>query len=406
MRLGKIALMAIPIAVATVIVEPQLLEGTVPGWTAKTEPLRILSGLTSRPASNQRVAVRPSPVFVEDVKEADFSITLSAVGTVQPIASVALRSRIDAMIDKLDVNDGAAVVAGERLIELDARQIRAQIKQNQAILDKDKAAREQAARDVSRAQQLLQNHSGPQLNLDNAQTALQTANAAIDADTALIDNLKVQESWYTISAPISGRLGIIASKPGNLIRTADNSTSGILATINQIAPIYVSMLIPQVYLAELRNALSHGDVQVSVTPQGGSRSATGKIAEVEPTVDVGTGTVGVRALMKNDDELLWPGQLCNATITLQTIPNAISIARSADQVTADGDFVYVVDGNVARLRYINVTRSNSDRYLVTSGLHVGEKIVVDGQLTLADGAPVSISTRQSSLDPAHADAGK
>lgn len=75
-------------------------------------------------------------------------------------------------------------------------------------------------------------------------------------------------------------------------------------------------------------------------------------------------------------------------------------------ITADGDFVYVVDGNVARLRNINVTRSNSDRYLVTSGLHVGEKIVVDGQLTLADGAPVSISTRQSSLDPAHADAGK
>ena len=356
-------------------------------------PLRSAIGLAKGSTAEQRRPVQVSAVDIADVHESTFSVTLTAVGTVQPIASIALRSRIDAMIDRIDVPDGASVRAGDTIIELDARQIRAQVKQNEALLEKDVAARDQSLRDVARAERLLQANSGPQLNLDNAKTALDAANASINADRALIENLKVQESWYTIKAPISGRLGIFASKPGNIIRTGDNTTSGVLATINQLSPIYVIISMPQVYLQNLRESMRQGDVKVAVTPQGGSTTAIGKIVEIEPQIDASTGTVPVRALMDNADEMLWPGQLCNTTITLQTIAHAIAIPRAADQVTANGDFVYVVDGSVAHRRDIKVTRSQTDKVLVTAGLNVGEKIVTDGQLTLTDGAPVLIRTQ-------------
>ena len=195
-------------------------------------------------AASGRPARPPAPVVVSDVRRGPLPFRIEAIGTVVPVATVALRSRVDAQIEKIFVADGAAVQAGEQLIKLDSRQVEAQIKQAQANLAKDQSVLEQAQRDVARYADLVSKQAGTQLNLDNAKTAVAAARAAILGDEAAIENLMVQLTWYTISAPISGRVGTIALKAGNIIRGGDNGATGTLAIINQTSPIYVAFSFP------------------------------------------------------------------------------------------------------------------------------------------------------------------
>ena len=197
----------------------------------------------------------PANVVVGTAARKRMEVRLDAIGSVQPIASVALRTRIDAQIDRIFVADGAAVKAGDMLIKLDSRQIEAQIKQSEAALAKDRATLDQVNRDVGRYSQLVANQAGTQIALDNAKTAVLGAQAAVMGDSAALDNLKVQLGWYSIMAPISGRVGAFTLKAGNVVRSGDNGATGTLAVINQITPIYVAFSISQRYLADLRQAM-------------------------------------------------------------------------------------------------------------------------------------------------------
>ena len=258
----------------------------------------------------------PVVVVVGHAARKDLPWKLDEIGTAQAIASVALRPHFDATVDKVLVADGAAVKAGETLIELDARQVRAQIDGAKAQLAKDQAALEQAQRDVTRYADLVARAATPQLNLDNARTAEASARAAILGDQAAIENLEVQLGWYTITAPISGRVGVVAIKQGNVAKASDNSAAGVFATINQISPIYVAFSVQQSLLPALREAMAEG-ATVEATPQGSTRHAPGKLALVDNSVDPTTGTIVAHAIFDNADEILWPGQLCDLTLTLR-----------------------------------------------------------------------------------------
>src|SRR5580693_596125 len=271
------------------------------------------------------------PVVVATASRRDFPWRVDAIGTVQPIATVSLRTRVDATVDQVLVADGSAVKAGDVLFKLDARQADAQLKGAQAQLAKDQAQAEQAKRDVARYTDLVARAATPILNLDNAKTAVATTEAAILGDQAAIDNLKVQLGWYTIRAPISGRVGTVAIKAGNIVRTGDNSAAGAFATINQISPIYVSFSVTQTLLPAIREAMAKG-AKVIATPQGSKKSAEGRLALIENSIDPGTGTILTRAIFDNADELLWPGQLCNLSITLKMEPDTVVAPREAVQV--------------------------------------------------------------------------
>jgi len=149
----------------------------------------------------------PAPVILDKAEIGAVSVVHEAVGTVQPIATVTLRSRVDAQVQQIAVSDGAVVKQGDVIATLDSRQIEAQIKQAEASLARNKAALEQARRDVARFGELLERSAGTKVNYDNAQTQVATAQAAIMGDQAQIENLKVQLSYYTIRAPITGRIG-------------------------------------------------------------------------------------------------------------------------------------------------------------------------------------------------------
>ncbi|WP_158813102.1 efflux RND transporter periplasmic adaptor subunit [Methylocapsa sp. S129] len=327
------------------------------------------------------------PVIVAKAVRKDLPWRVEAIGTVQPIATVTLRTRVDAAVDQVLVADGAAVKAGDILFKLDARQADAQLKGAQAQLAKDQAQLDQNKRDVVRYTDLVARSATPILNLDNARTAAATNEAAILGDLAAIDNLQVQLSWYTISAPISGRVGTVAIKAGNIARTGDNSAAGAFATINQISPIYVSFSVTQTLLPAIREAMAKG-AKVVATPQGSKKGAEGKLALFENTVDPGTGTIMAHAVFENADETLWPGQLCNLQLTLRNEPDTVVAPREAIQIGQSGNYVFTIVDGAAHVQPVVAGRSQDGEIVVTQGLSGGETVVVDGALLLTEGVKV------------------
>src|SRR6478736_3254990 len=251
---------------------------------------------------------RPRTISVEVAKaeRKAVPVDVDAIGTVTPISSVALKSRLETTITAVHFEDGAKVNEGDLLFTLDSRQIDAQIEQAEGTLAKDQAQLEGALRDLRRYTDLVGKGATTQVNVDNAKTQSDTLNATIKADQAVLENFKVQKSYTLIRAPFTGRISVANVKVGNFVRPADTQP---LAVINQMAPVYVTFPVPQRVLVDLRDAMSKGDSKVIATIPGHQRSEEGKVAMVENAVDSTTGMVTVRGIMNNSSESLWPGTL-------------------------------------------------------------------------------------------------
>ncbi len=257
-------------------------------------------------APQTRAAPRPVAVEVATAEKRITPVRIEALGTVMPIASVALKSRIDSEITGIHFADGARVKQGDLLITLDSRSIEAQILQAEGNIARDRAQLEGAERDLKRYTELVAKSATPVTNLDNAKTQAAVYAAAMKANEAMLKNLQVQLSYSRITAPISGRISAASVKVGNIVRAADLLP---IATIIQIAPIYVSFPMPQVSLPGLRVAIAEGEPSVEAVIPGEPKRAVGRIAMIENSVDAATGMVNVRAAMPNENELLWPGTL-------------------------------------------------------------------------------------------------
>lgn len=329
---------------------------------------------------------RTVPVLIASAVQKAMPVRFDTIGVVQPLASVVLRSRVESQVTDVLVADGATVKEGDVLVKLDQRTVEAQIKQAEAQLARSQAQLEQAQRDVRRFEQLIANDAGSRVNLDNSRTQMATLQAQIQSDQAALENLKVQLGFYTIRAPISGRIGVVAVKPGNIAKVAENSTP--FATLIQISPIYVAFAVPQKLLVDLRGAMTDGTASVAATPQGATKAAIGKIAVIDNSVDNASGTITLRAMFENDNELLWPGALCNVRVTLRTEQNSIVVPREAVQTGQNGNFVFVVQDGVAKVRPVTLDRAIDGEAIIASGLKAGENVVTDGQLLLTDGARV------------------
>ncbi|MBX9759565.1 MAG: efflux RND transporter periplasmic adaptor subunit, partial [Beijerinckiaceae bacterium] len=332
---------------------------------------------------------------LDQARRGEVPVIHDAVGTVQPLAVVALKSRVDAQVQDITVPDGAVVKEGQLLARLDSRQIEAQIKQAEASLVRNRTVLDQANRDVARFEELVARNAGTRVSLDNAKTQVAAANASILGDQAQIENLKVQLSFYTIRAPISGRIGTVNVKAGNIIRSGDNTTTGTLATIVQTTPIYVVFSVPQRLLADYRAAINSKDSYVEAIPQGSTEPVRGRIAFIDNTIDPATGTVAVRAEFANGDDKLWPGQLCNLRVILRTEQDVVSVPRTATQTGQNGNYIYVIDNGIARVRPVKISRTQDGRDIIAEGLKGGESIVVEGALALFNGARIETRTPTS-----------
>lgn len=328
----------------------------------------------------------PVTVRTGKAEKRDMPVRFEAIGTVQTLASVVVRSRVDSQIISVAFQDGSRVKKGDLLFRLDARQIDAQIKQAEAAVMRSEATVELSDADLKRKEVLSKLQASTQALLDTARASVATAKAQLKADQAALDNLKVQRTYYDVSAPISGRVGVAGLKEGNIARQGE--AAQVLATINQISPIYVAFPVPQRLLPELREAAANHGAEVQATPQGINRSAKGKISVLENTVDAATGTIMVRAEFENDDEILWPGSLSNVRVTLRVDPGVVVIPRIAIMNSQQGQYVFTVEGETARMKTITLDRIVDDLAVVKSGLEGTETVVTDGQTLLANGSRV------------------
>ena len=312
-------------------------------------------------------------------------VEVDSIGTVKPISSVALKSRVETTIVSVHFEDGARVNKGDLLFTLDARQIDAQIEQAEGVLARDRAQLEAAQRDVRRYSDLIGKGATTQVNVDNAKTQADILTGTIKADQSALDNLKVQKSFTTIRAPFSGRISAANVKVGNFVRPADTAP---LAVINQMAPVYVTFAIPQRVLVDLRDAMAAGGSKVIATIPGHQRSEDGKVAMVENTVDATTGMVTVRGIMNNESETLWPGTLVNAKLIIRT-EDGVTVPTAAVQRSQSGNFVFVMKDGKAHVQPVTVSRTFQGSSVIESGMSGGEDVIVDGQLLLSEGTPVA-----------------
>src|SRR6266571_1529979 len=342
-------------------------------WMSPGAVAQAPSAPRTVPVDIAKAVRKPAPVFLE------------ALGTVSPIESVAVRSRLDSEIVGVHFRDGATVKKGDLLFTLDGRALEAQIAQAEGNVARDRAQLDGAERDVRRYTELVAKNATPVVNLDNAKTQADTFRAAIAADEGALENLKVQLSYCTIRAPISGRIGAANVKIGNFVRAGDAAS---LAVINQITPIYVNFSAPQRSLPPIRRALADGTARVDAGIPGDTEVAGGRLTMIDNNVDATTGMVAMRATMDNRDQVLWPGALVDTKLTLRE-EEAIVVPAAAIQTGQAGNFVFVVKDDTAGVRAVKVARINSAEAVLESGLEAGELVVTNGQLLLTTGTKVA-----------------
>jgi len=329
-------------------------------------------------------APRAVPVEVVTATKKVVPVRIEALGSVTPIASVAIKPRVDSEITGVHFRDGAMVRQGDLLFTLDSRAIEAQVRQVEGLLAGARANLEQAERDVTRYTELLAKSATTLVTLQNARTQTNIWRASVDSNTAQLENLNIQLSYCTIRAPIAGRASMASVKVGNFVRAVDSP----LATIIQTAPVYVTFALQQGYLPDLRQALANESATIEAIIPGEPRRASGQVTMIENSVDAPTGTVPVRATMPNTDELLWPGTLVTVQLTFRE-EEAVTVPSTAVQMSQTGSYVFLVDNDVATVRPVQVARVLGSESVLASGLEGGETVVTNGQLLLSNGTKVA-----------------
>jgi len=345
----------------------------------------VVRGFWTTEGAAARSQVRTIPVETAMAERKTMPVRLSALGNVTPIASVAIKTQVDTTITEVHFRDGASVQKGDLLFTLDCRQIEADMKRVQAIIDGAQATLEQALRDVERYTDLVGRNATPIVTLNNAQTTVNVSRATAESNRAQLENLKVQLGFCGIRAPISGRISMANVKVGNFVRQADTSP---MATINQMVPVYVTFTVPQKTLPDIRKAIAAETATVEAIIPGEDKRASGQVTMIENTVDPATGMATVRATMPNKEELLWPGTLITTDMTLRS-EDGIVVPSNAVQVSQTGTFVFVVKDGVAQKQDVKVERQIGTESVIASGLNGGETVVTEGQLLLSNGTRVN-----------------
>jgi len=349
---------------------------------------------TARPPASQ-------PVVADVAAEMSAPIQVTAIGSVQSIATVMVKSRMDGQIAQVNFKEGQEVKEGDLLFTLDDRALRAQLAQSEAALERDRASLQRAQSEVTRQSGLATRGVASAQKFEDVETSLAVLGATVRAADAAVENARVSLSYARILAPINGRTGSIALKKGNLVKATELSSSIPLVTITQIRPIYVTFTVPERHLAELRAGAAEGSLPVVATiPSQPQAPITGALVFVDNQVDVATGSITLKAEFANDDTRLWPGQFVNVTLTLGVQANAVAVPSAAIQIGQSGPYVFMVrPDSTVELRLVRVSRTVNNRSVIAEGLVAGDRVVVDGQLRLANGTRVTVQRPEGATPP-------
>lgn len=339
------------------------------------------------PAPAQTAEARPQPVVAHAVEARPMPIRVTAVGNVLSPSVVTVRPRVEGEIIKVHIAEGQEVKEGEPLFTLDFRAAEASRKQAEASLARDRAQLDRAKRDLERYTTLLQSGSATRQKVEQLTSDVGVYEAAIKADQANIDNARLALDYAFIKAPVAGRTGAINGKLGALAKPGDAQP---LVTITQLRPITVAFAVAETHLPRIRAAMAAGPLEVGVGSSADpGLNAAGRLTFVDSAIDVATGTIALKATFANDDTRLWPGQYVNVALTLGTEAQALTVPAEAVQTGQGGQYVFAISPEgTAELRNVSVDRIIDGLAVLKSGVAVGDKVVVEGQMRLAPGVKV------------------
>ncbi|MGE5167540.1 MAG: efflux RND transporter periplasmic adaptor subunit [Deltaproteobacteria bacterium] len=344
-----------------------------------------LAACSGKPSAPRSEAV---PVETARVVQKAMPELVQAVGTVEAIDSVAVKSLVDGQLLDVHVRDGYEVKKGQLLFSIDPRPAQAALAQARAALAKDAAARDLAHAQVERYAPVAKKGFISADQMQQYVTAEAAAAASVKVDQANVEAAKLSLGYTRITAPMDGRAGRVLVQAGNLVKANDSNP---LLVINRIAPIYVNFAVPGRDVDRVRAALAQGALPVQAWVEGAASRTSGKVAFVDNAVDPATNTVKVRAEFANADQALWPGQFVDVSMTLAMQADALAVPATAVKQGPDGDYVFVVKPDSrAEQRSVKVARDVDGLAVIASGLSAGETVVTDGQSRLADGTPVRV----------------
>ncbi|WP_240162287.1 efflux RND transporter periplasmic adaptor subunit [Glaciimonas sp. PAMC28666] len=330
------------------------------------------------------------------VKQQDVPIYLSGVGTVTANASVIVRTRIDGQLNKVAFVEGQDVKAGQLLVQIDPRAVQAQLDQAQAQKAKDQSLRSNAKLDLQRYTVLRSQDAATQQTLDTQKALVTQLEASLQTDDAQISYAKVQLSYTTISAPISGRVGARLVDAGNIVHAADANG---LVVINQIDPITTLFTLPEENFQAINKALHGTQLPLKVAAydrQSNQALATGRLTLLNNQIDTTSGTVQLKATFDNPTHVLWPGQYVNIRLYLTDIPQALTLPGAAVQRGQDGTYVYVVNADTSvKPQPVHVLQIQEGIAVIDKGVTNGQRVVIDGQYKLKPGVKIVESTKQA-----------
>jgi len=316
-------------------------------------------------------------------------VVIEAVGTVESEHSVAVRPQVNGVLQAVLFKEGDFVKQGQVLFKIDARPMQAALEQVRAALARDQAQLAQAQAQEARLRPLLEKDYITRQEYDVAATQAKALEATVDANRAALEQTRLQLAYAQISAPIAGRTGSLSIRSGNLLTAGTGGAP--LVVINSTRPILVSLSVPQRYLDDVRRAWNTPDLKVEISANpGGPVVATGALVFIDNTVNPQSGTIVLKARVKNDNDELWPGQFIAARIVLRVEKDALVLPESAVQPGQDHPFVFVARDGKAVIQEVAIDRQIREWVVVSKGLGGGEEVVAEVPPTLIDGAPITI----------------
>jgi membrane fusion protein, multidrug efflux system len=345
-------------------------------------------GHSSGPTTARAAYTQAVPVGVASVQKRDMPVYLVGLGSVTPLYSVNVKTRVDGQLVRVNFKEGQFVHKGDQLALIDPRPFQVALSQAEAQKFKDEAQLRDARLNYQRYKDLLQQSGAmSQQQVDTQLAMADQLEGAVRADQAAIDNAKLQLTYCHITAPIDGRVGLRLVDPGNMVHAADANP---LLVITQLQPITAVFTLPEDQLPTVAQHMKKGTLRVDAYSRDDQTKITsGTLLTIDNQIDPTTGTGRLKAEFKNPGNELWPNQFVNIHLLLQTLKNSLVIPAAAIQRGPQGTYVYVVKlDKTVEVRPVTIAISQNNLTSVATGLAANETVVTDGQDKLQAGSKV------------------
>lgn len=359
--------------------------------------LFVLLALAACSSGAGKQAPRTVPVIVQTADQKDVPLQLRVIGNAEAYNAVQIKALAGGEVEGVYFQEGQDVRKGDLLFKIDPRPYEAALRQAEGALARDMAQARNAEEQAKRYALLVQKEYVARDQYDQIRANAEALAAAVEADKANVETARLNLSYCTIKAPISGRAGGVLVNAGNVVKANDV----VMTTINQIIPIYVTFSIPEQNLNEVKRYAARHELKVeALVPGEEKRPARGELSFIDNAVNTTTGTIKLKGTFPNQDRRLWPGQFMDVVLTLTVEPKRVVVPSQAVQTGQQGQYVYVIKQDLtADLRPVTAGRTFDSWTIIEKGVAPGERIVTDGQVKLRPGAAVEIKNENPQPAP-------